>query len=101
MARDRLTFFNPLCTLSIGLSAFAARLDHRAKLGRCVAPLLLLHTRHDGLIELSHAERNHEWAASREKRLVVFERGDHNSILAMNWDRYWSEVGAFFGRLGT
>jgi hypothetical protein len=55
----------------------------------------VLHTEKDGLIDISHAERNHAWAASSHKRRVRFERGDHNSILAWNRAEHFAEIEAF------
>ena len=69
--------------------------NHKAKLSHYCAPLLIMHTEHDGLIDISHAERNHKWAASSQKRLLRFPRGDHNSIMAWNWDEYFRAVGSF------
>ena len=69
--------------------------NHEEKLSRYRGPLLILHTEHDGLIDISHAERNLEWAASSQKRLVRFSRGDHNSIMAWNQDEYFTAVHEF------
>lgn len=69
--------------------------DHKLKLSEYVGPLLTMHTEHDGLIDISHAERNHRWAASRQKRLVRFAMGDHNSILGRNRDEYFKAIGSF------
>ena len=79
-------------------AACAARLDHRKKLGAYAGPLLVMHTRYDGLVDLSHGARNHAWTGSEEKKLVVFERGDHNSIFFANQARYLSEVAELIER---
>ena len=68
--------------------------NHKRKLAGYKNPLLILHTEDDGLIDISHAERNHKWAGSREKRLVRFPMGDHNTILGKNWDEYMAAVRA-------
>jgi len=73
-----------------------SHLDHERKLGSYSGPVLVLHTRNDGLIDVSHAERLHAWAGA-QSRLRVFEAGDHNSIMGVNWLEYWGEVGAFLG----
>jgi pimeloyl-ACP methyl ester carboxylesterase len=75
-------------------AAVAARLDHRAKVGGYRGPVLVLHTRHDGLIDPSHAERLAAWAGGPVTKLV-FEHGDHNSILAENEERYLQAVAGF------
>jgi pimeloyl-ACP methyl ester carboxylesterase len=70
------------------------RLDHRGLLERFRRPVLLLHARHDGLIDASHAERMHHWAGG-PKKLVVFKRGDHNTIFSANRKAYLSELREF------
>ncbi|MBC8354801.1 MAG: alpha/beta hydrolase [Planctomycetes bacterium] len=69
--------------------------NHKAKLSGYTKPLLILHTEHDGLIDISHAERNLKWAASSQKRLLRFPRGDHNSIMAYNFDEYLKAIASF------
>ena len=73
------------------LGATAQELAHRSKLASFTGPSLVMHTRHDGLVDLSHAERLHEWAGG-PRRLRVFEQGDHNSIM-------WVNATAWFGEL--
>ena len=65
------------------------------KLGNYVNPLLILHTENDGLIDISHAERNFEWAGSEQKKLVRFPFGNHNSILPANVQEYLDAVRSF------
>lgn len=76
----------------------AARLDHRAKIAGFPGPVLLLHTRHDGLVDVRHAERLAGWAGG-PATLRVFEQGDHNSILAENAEAYLEEVARFLARV--
>lgn len=71
-----------------------ARLDHRRLLESFKQPALFLHTRHDGLIDPYHAERMHGWAGG-PKRLVIFERGDHNEIFYANREAYLNELREF------
>lgn len=75
-------------------------LDHRAKIGGYTGPTLLLHTRVDGLVDVSHAERLARWTAG-PSTLRIFESGDHNSILGENWDEYLAEVAGFLDRVRT
>ena len=63
--------------------AVKASFDQEAKLARSTCPVLLLHTEHDGMVEKHHAERNAAAAGDRAK-LIVFPRGDHNTIHAFN-----------------
>ncbi|TWU04520.1 alpha/beta hydrolase [Stieleria varia] len=69
--------------------------NHKRKLSGYTKPLLQLHTENDGLIDISHAERNHKWAGSREKRLVRFPHGNHNSIFHVNRTEYMAAVASF------
>jgi pimeloyl-ACP methyl ester carboxylesterase len=84
--------------LGVSPAAFEAavreRLDQRAKIAAYRGPVLLLHTRRDGLVDVSHAEQLAA-AAGGPVTLRVFERGDHNSILAANEAEYLEAVEAF------
>jgi pimeloyl-ACP methyl ester carboxylesterase len=68
--------------------------NHKAKLAGYTNPLLVMHTENDGLIDISHAERNYRWAGSQQKRLLRFANGDHNSIIGKNWKEYMAAVSA-------
>ncbi len=74
------------------------RLDHRAKISGYSGPSLVLHTRFDGLVDVSHAERLARWAGG-PSTLRIFESGNHNSILPENWDLYVAEVTEFLDRV--
>ena len=74
--------------------AIRARLDQRQKLRGYRGPVLIMHTRHDGIVDVSHA-RELAAAAAGKATLRVFERGDHNSILAANRDAYREAVESF------
>lgn len=76
----------------------AQYLDHKAKLAAYSGPVLVMHTRQDGLVDLSHGERLYEWAKG-EKKLRIFERGNHNTILAANWQDYFSTLAGFLRAL--
>jgi len=69
--------------------------NHTKKLSGYSNPLLILHTEDDGLIDISHAERNHEWAGSKEKQLVRFPNGNHNTIFRANFTEYMDAVKSF------
>ncbi|MEZ6043113.1 MAG: alpha/beta hydrolase [Planctomycetaceae bacterium] len=69
--------------------------DHEQKLHSYENPLLILHTENDGLIDISHAERNLQWADSGQKQLVRFPQGNHNTILSHNFDKYMKAVESF------
>ncbi|MCA9069633.1 MAG: alpha/beta hydrolase [Planctomycetaceae bacterium] len=69
--------------------------NHQTKLAGYENPLLILHTENDGLIDISHAERNYQWAGSIDKRLVRLTYGNHNTILFANAKEYLDAVGTF------
>jgi pimeloyl-ACP methyl ester carboxylesterase len=69
--------------------------DHQRKLAGYSGPLLVMHTEDDGLIDISHAERNYKWAAGSHKQLLRFPDGNHNSIMAVNLQEYFQAVDRF------
>jgi pimeloyl-ACP methyl ester carboxylesterase len=74
--------------------------DHRAKLGRYLGPLLVIHAERDDLVPARHARSLHAWGGGAERALVLLPRGDHNSLLWLNRDAYREAVGGFLDRLG-
>lgn len=96
--RERLALRVEPSELGVSSEAFDAaireRLDQRAKLGAYRGPVLVMHTRRDGLIDVSHAQQLAA-AAGGEVTLRIFERGDHNSIVAVNAAEYREAVTAF------
>ena len=68
--------------------------DHRDKLQKFEGPTLVMHAEQDHLVDKSHGIRNAEWAGG-PTRLVLFERGDHNSIFHANRDEYLAELNEF------
>lgn len=73
-------------------------LNQQRKLQSYKGPTLLLHARGDTMIAPSHAQRNHDWAGG-PKRLVMFDRGDHNNILAVNREAYFRALKEFLDPL--
>lgn len=71
------------------------KFNHRQKLSGYHNPLLVLHAEHDNLVDISHADRNYEWSASSQKRLLKFPVGDHNSILGWNREEYFQALREF------
>lgn len=69
-------------------------LDQQSKISLFNGQVLVMHTRNDDLVSVSHAERLHEWA-NQPKDLVIFERGDHNTILAVNQTAYFAALESF------
>jgi len=68
--------------------------NQQGKIAAFRGRVLVMHTRNDDLVSVSHAERLHAWA-NEPKKLIVFERGDHNSILAANQEAYFAAVEMF------
>lgn len=68
--------------------------NHKQKLSGYAGPLLIMHTENDGLIDISHANQNHKWAASTQKRLLRFSQGDHNTIMGWNYVEYFKAIGS-------
>ncbi len=88
-----------LGTDSAGLREVVDReLNQREKLASFAGRTLVMHTRNDDIVPVSHAERLYAWA-NEPKELLVFERGDHNTILPANVEAYFGAVGAFIRRL--
>jgi len=74
-------------------------LDQRQKIAGFRGRVLVMHTRNDDLVSVSHAERLYA-SANEPKELLVFERGDHNTILPANREAYFAAVGAFIRSVG-
>ena len=75
--------------------------NHEKKLSEYKNPLLILHTENDGLIDVRHAERNHQWAGSTRKRLLRFPFGNHNTIFGINMKEYLAAVSDFVDAIKT
>lgn len=71
------------------------RFDHKLKLSGYQNPLLVMHAEQDDLINVSHAERNYQWSASSQKRLLRLPYGDHNSIMERNHKEYLNALREF------
>jgi pimeloyl-ACP methyl ester carboxylesterase len=66
--------------------------NQQEKISSFIGRVLIMHTRNDDLVSVSHAERLYDWA-NEPKELVVFERGDHNTILSANEEEYFANIG--------
>jgi hypothetical protein len=77
----------------------ARRFDHGAALAGFGGRTLVLHTRHDEIVDCSHGLRLH--AAAREPRtLCLFDDGGHNDIFARNQRAYVAAVAALIRAVG-
>ena len=73
-------------------------LNQPAKLALFQGRTLVMHTRNDDIVPCEHGANLHEWA-NNPKKLVMFERGDHNNIMAVNSEAYFNELGLFFSQI--
>jgi pimeloyl-ACP methyl ester carboxylesterase len=73
-------------------------LNNREKLAGFGGRTLVMHSRNDGLVHVSHGERLYGWAGG-EKELKIFERGDHNTIMMVNAPEYFAHVAGFIRSL--
>lgn len=85
-------------TLDELLAAVERCLNQREKISAFRGRVLMMHTRNDDLVSVSHAERLFAWA-NEPKELLIFERGDHNTILPVNKDAYFAAVGSVISRV--
>lgn len=74
--------------------AVARHLNQKLKIASFRGRVLILHTQNDDLVSVSHAENLYEWA-QEPKELLIFERGDHNNIMAVNSESYFRAVAKF------
>ncbi len=88
--------------LGVSLAEFDAvvdsRLNHQLKMAAYPGPVLIMHTRHDDLVSARHAEKFNDWAAGR-KELKIFPRGNHNDIMFVNAQEYFSTLYRFIDSL--
>ncbi len=61
-------------------------------------PALIIHGERDSLIPVAEAIAFHEEIGSNEKRLVVIPGADHNNIMLVGAEQYFSEVRDFVSR---
>jgi pimeloyl-ACP methyl ester carboxylesterase len=83
-------------------SALATSIKDALDIQRCMTnftkPTLILHTRHDGLIDVSHAERLAKWCSGPVK-IEIFDQGNHNDIMFINGPRYFALINEFLEQL--
>ena len=74
------------------------RLNHQRKMASYSGPVLVMHTQHDGLVDVSHGQRLYDWAPGR-KKLEIFPQGTHNDIMYVNAREYFSLLAEFIASL--
>lgn len=68
--------------------------NQKEKIAAFRGRVLIMHARYDDLVDVSHGERLYDWAQG-PKQILVFEQGDHNTILAVNEEAYFDAVERF------
>jgi pimeloyl-ACP methyl ester carboxylesterase len=64
-------------------------------------PALIIHGERDSLIPVSEATTLHEEIGSQQKRLVIIPRANHNDIMLLETEQYFSAIRDFvFGNSG-
>lgn len=100
---ERFLAYADLAAVGVGEKEVMAEVkryfNHKKKLSGYRRPLLVMHTENDGLVDISHAERNYKWAAGSRKRLLRFPLGNHNTIMAWNHSEYFEAIGEFIRQL--
>jgi pimeloyl-ACP methyl ester carboxylesterase len=74
--------------------ALKTHFDYARKLSVFQGRTLILHTQHDELVPVHHAERLHA-AAPEPKQLHIFARGGHNDVFMWNREAYMALVESF------
>jgi len=74
------------------------QLNHQRKLSNYPGPVLVMHTQHDGLVDVSHGQRLYDWVPGR-KKLKIFPHGNHNDIMYVNAREYFQLLTEFVGSL--
>ena len=64
-------------------------LNHQQKMANYPGPVMVMHTENDGLVDVSHGQRLYDWAAGR-KGIKIFPQGNHNDIMFVNAQEYFS-----------
>lgn len=72
--------------------------NHQQKLAGYKGATLIMHAKHDSLVNVSHGKLLYEWAPE-PKNLLVFEKGDHNDIMVTNAQEYFLGIYRFLSGL--
>jgi hypothetical protein len=101
--RPRLAMRVDYAALGIDREQIEAQLledfDHQRKISSLDCPVLILHTRDDSLVPSSNSELLARWAGEQLFKLVLFERGDHNTIQWLNQEAYRVLLGELLAEL--
>lgn len=72
--------------------------NHRQKISSYQGPTLIMHAKYDSLVNYRHGLALHSWAGGR-KELILFSRGDHNTIFHENQLEYLQILKDFLGKI--
>ena len=75
-------------------------LNQGKKLAEFRGRTLIMHTRNDDIVPFSHSVQLHDWAGN-PKKLVIFERGDHNNIMEVNEEKYFEQLEFFISNVSV
>lgn len=87
-------------TLEDLTAALGEQLNIQKALQAFSGPTLIMHTRHDGLVDVRHAEQLAEWCQG-PAHLEIFPQGSHNDIMFTNGPRYFSLLNQFLAEIKT
>ena len=79
-------------------AAINRTLNHQQKLATYQGATLIMHTQNDGMIDVTHAHQLYDWAPE-PKELKIFQKGNHNNILAVNAPQYFGSMQKFIQSL--
>ena len=66
-----------------------------AKIRTVTLPTLIIHGEYDNLIPLSEAKDLFRNVATKDKRLVIIPRADHNNIMMLDMEQYFAAIRDF------
>jgi pimeloyl-ACP methyl ester carboxylesterase len=69
--------------------------NHEEKLKKISVPILIMHTEHDTIVPAFNGEKLARWAGPKLQELVLFKKGDHNSIFMENAVAYEQHLKKF------
>jgi fermentation-respiration switch protein FrsA (DUF1100 family) len=72
--------------------------DHQQKLAGYKGATLIMHAKHDHLVNVRHGKQLYDWAPE-PKNLMIFEQGDHNDIMVVNAQEYLLGIYRFISGL--
>lgn len=67
----------------------------RERLRRITVPVLVIHGEYDSIVPLSEGVHFHEAVSAEDKRLVVIPGADHNDIMLVGMQQYFSAISQF------